>query len=232
MNTREHLRLVELCHKPLTDLWFLREIYRKRLRRMRRYAPEICEDLASEMISIALELERTRGIAPQNCTARWLLATARQRIIGHWRWTGYGYCEYAKSPAYPVFSEEEFDEWLSANWLSFSAKNNGNGQPIARYRVSANNVEIVFDGRELAELLRAQSKLKDSHLVSNLLKRGRLFWMMDGCLFPSLSHAKRKLGLRPQDKCPGHEVRITATRIPDAVGTRGCAEKMVGTLPC
>lgn len=221
---------MESSPKPLTDVWSLREIYRKNLRRIKVYPPEVCEDIASEMISIALELESKKGIPAQNCTVKWLLATAKQRIIGNWRWTGYGYCEYSKTPNFPVMSEEEFDEWLSANWLSFAGNNNGNGQPIARYRVSAGDVEIVFDGRELAEILRDKSKLKDSQLVGNLLKRGRIFWMMDGRLFPTLSHAKRHLGLRPQDKCPGHEVRITATRIPDGNGTRGRAEKMVGAL--
>lgn len=243
MNTHGEGNMIEACaahlprkralRAPVTDLWSLREIYRRKLRRMRRYGPEICEDLASEMLSIALELQRTRGIAPQNCTVRWLLGTARQRVIGHWRWTGYGYCEYSKSPSYPVLSDEEFDEWLSANWLSFSSRNNGQGKPIARYRVFSGDAEIVFDGRELGELLRSEgSKLKDAQLVANLLKRGRNFWMMDGRLFPTLSHAKRELGLAKHEACPGFEVRITAVRIPDIVGIKGRVGDFVGALPC
>lgn len=213
-----------------TDLWSLREIYRKRLRRMRRYGPEVCDDLASEMLTLALENQRARGIEPQNNTVKWLLATARARVVGNWRWMGSGYCEYTKSPAFPVMSEEDFEAWLSANWLSFSNRNNGNGKAIARYRIAANGMELSFDARELGELLRGSSKLTDSQLVTNFLRRGRTMWCMDGKLFPTLSYAKKERGLKPWEKCPGYEVRITGHRLPDERSTQGRAEDMIRAL--
>lgn len=204
------------------DLWSLREIYRKQIARTRRYDAATCEDLAQEMICLALAFSKARGIPPQNMTTKWLLATARARVVGNWRWTGFGYCEYTKNASYPVMSEEDLEVWLSANWLSFSCRNNGNGRALARYRIAANDVELCFDARELAELLRDKCRLSDAQLVNNFLRRGRKMWCIDNRLFRTLSHAKKELSLKPQEQCPGFEVRITGAHLskPDTVSGR------------
>lgn len=216
--------------EKLIDLWSLREIYRKQARRTRRYSEDLCEDLASEMLTLALENERARGIAPQKNTVKWLLASARSRVLGNWKWTEFGYCEFMKKPIVRVMNDEDFEEWLSANWLSFSAGNNGNGRAIARYLVSANGVELCFDARDLTELLRGGAKLSDAQVVNNFLRRGRTMWCMEGRLYKTLSHAKKELGLRPAESCPGFEVTITGRKLDSAASTRGRVGDIVRAL--
>jgi hypothetical protein len=238
-NQRKPKRLKESTQKTpgtesspeeLMDIWSLREIFRKRLCRSKRYTLETCEDIAQEMVTQGLEKQRTRGIPVQKMTFKWLFYDARVRVLGNWRWIGVGYCEYQKNPFFPVMSVEDFDTWICANWLSFSNRNNGNGRALARYRIEANGITLEFDARDLATLLRGNATGTDANVIYNFLRKGRELWLLDGRLFMSLSYAKKELGLKPHEKCPGQPLYVTGYRIPDNPDVVGRASEKINAL--
>lgn len=175
----------------------LREIFRRQAIKRRIHSIE-AEDIAQEMFCLALANERARGISRFKQTTRWLFATAAANVFfrpdtrkksGHVDLL-FGYHEYYGAPdhGYPIFSQEGFEEWLCANWAPTS--NRDGARFMRKYRCTANGKEVYFSGQDLKELLGKQHlNVSDSLFASNLKKRGKRMFLIDGSLWRELGDA-------------------------------------------
>lgn len=163
------------------DAWALREIYRKKLVRMKKWPRDICEELAQEMIYRALLAQWKRGVPFQNCSIKWLLADALKSTFGATK---------NHEPLYDVIkSTEDMEEWFAENWCFYETSNGGAGKPRARYLITANGIELQYDANELKELLSINRVEYSRSIVANFLKRGAKFFLKDGALVRSSHHA-------------------------------------------
>lgn len=175
--------------KKELDSFGLREIYRKQCVIMRKWDFATCEDLAQEMFCIAWETHKRKGIAPQNCTVKWMLGTSMARVFGRYRRSGVSeYCEY--DPALPIVSDEDVEEWFASNWANLSIRNGGNGKRRARYKIQANGTELEMDSDALSSLLKSKEVTYCHAAISNFLRRGAVFWLLDGKLLRSTHPVK------------------------------------------
>lgn len=177
------------------DVYSLREIYRKQCVTMRKWDFHTCEDLAQEMICIAIETNKRKGIKIHNCSTKWMLSDALSRVFGKYRAIGnFEYNEH--DPNLPVMSVDDMEKWFCFNWNIFTSANNGNGKIRARYKCSANGASIVYDSAALCSLLRGKDVTYDRAALSNFLKRGATFYLLDGNLIRSSHPVKKAVRIR------------------------------------
>lgn len=177
--------------------WELREIYRKNA--VKRGIPhESAEDVAQEMFALALANEKARGISRFNQSAHWLYFTARANVFfrsynrkkSGWVKLAFGdHPQYGTlDDGYPLYSQERYEEWLCSIWAATS--NRDGARFIKRYKCSVDGIEIEFSAQELKELLGKQHQnVTDGTFASNLKKRGKRMFLIDGMLFRELKDA-------------------------------------------
>lgn len=164
----------------MCDAWSVREIYRKKLMRKKRWPADVCEELAQEMIYGALYAQHKRGVPFQNCSFKWLYANALKSTFGK--------TVNHEPLTLNIKTNEEMEQWFAENWTYYATNNDGNGKPRARYLISANGFELQYDANELIELLANKSANYSKALISNFLKRGAKFFLVDGTLIRSSHH--------------------------------------------
>lgn len=124
-----------------------------------------------------------------------MLSKSLSRIFGRYKISGLNqYDEY--DPGLPILSNDDMEEWFTANWANLTIANNGNGKRRARYLLTANDATLEMDSDVICSLLKGKNVTYDHSIISNFCRRGAVFYLVDGKLLRSIHPIKNALRIK------------------------------------